>query len=83
VPIREYRAVKRAEGCDYCVERFEVVQKANDPPLSRCPECGAPVRKLISAPSIGASRSGLDERAGNAGFHKLEKLGKGEYEAKY
>jgi putative FmdB family regulatory protein len=83
MPVHEYQAVKKAESCGHCIERFEVVQKISDPPVSRCPECGAPVKRLISAPSIGASRSGFDQRAKSAGFHKLEKLGKGEYEEKY
>jgi hypothetical protein len=28
----------------------------------------------------GRSRSGLDDRAGAAGFHKLKRAGRGEYE---
>ncbi len=59
------------------------MQKLSDEPLKRCPDCGAPVEKQISAPSVGLSRSGLDDRAKNAGFHKLKKLGKGEYEKQY
>jgi len=33
--------------------------------------------------AVGASRSGLDDRAKAAGFTKLKRLGKGEYERQY
>jgi hypothetical protein len=41
------------------------------------------VRKRISLPSIGSSASGVDDRAKKAGFHKLKRTGKGEYEKLY
>jgi predicted nucleic acid-binding Zn ribbon protein len=55
----------------------------NDPPLTHCPECHNSVRRIISAPAVGASKSGFDDRAKAAGFHKLERRGKGEYEKTY
>ena len=60
-----------------------MLRAISDPPLTQCPECGGEVDKLISAPSVGASGSDFDNRARNAGFHKLQRLGKGEYEKKY
>jgi predicted nucleic acid-binding Zn ribbon protein len=59
------------------------MRKLSDPPLERCPECGAEIVKLISAPVVGASKSGFDDRAKSAGFHKLRKVSKGEYEKEY
>lgn len=50
MPIYEYRAI--SQGCDYCRRRFEVRQGMNEAPLTVCPECGAPVRKLFSRPFI-------------------------------
>ena len=41
------------------------------------------MRKLISAPSVGASKSSFDNRAKAGGFSKLKRVGKGEYEKKY
>jgi hypothetical protein len=41
------------------------------------------VVRALSTPSVGASKSGLDQRAKSSGFIKYEKLGKGEYEKKY
>ena len=43
MPIYEYR-------CDACEHAFEEWQKINDPPIRKCPKCGAHrARKLISA----------------------------------
>jgi putative FmdB family regulatory protein len=81
--IYEYQAKDADKSCEYCSKDFEYIQKMTDAPLQACPKCGAPVIKLISAHSVGASRSGLDHRAKAAGFHKLQKVSKGEYEKKY
>lgn len=83
MPIYEYQASSPDESCDHCRDGFECLRKLSDPPLAACPECGSPVAKQISAPSVGASQTGLDDRAKNAGFTKYKKLGKGEYEKKY
>lgn len=83
MPIYEYQARNAKRSCAHCANRFETLQKAGEPALTRCPRCGAPVAKLLSVPSVGASRSGFDSRAKAAGFHKLQRLGKGEYEKKY
>ena len=83
MPIYEFEAECREKSCSYCRDGFEEIQKLSDPPLRTCPKCGAPVVKMISAVSVGHSAGGLDDRAKSAGFHKLQRLGKGEYEKKY
>ncbi|RLB13655.1 MAG: zinc ribbon domain-containing protein [Deltaproteobacteria bacterium] len=35
--------------CQNTGRRFDFFQNMNDEPLQKCPECGGPVRKLISA----------------------------------
>ena len=35
--------------CDTCKHQFERQQKMSDAPVKKCPECGKPVRRLISA----------------------------------
>ncbi len=45
MPIYEYE-------CQTCRHRFELQQKFTDPPIDTCPQCGAAVRKLISAPGL-------------------------------
>jgi len=83
MPIYEYRARDQKHACPQCAGGFEWIQSLHDPPLATCPKCGAPVEKLISPPAIGKSGASLDDRARNAGFHKLKRLGKGEYEKQY
>lgn len=83
MPFYEYQVIEGQKGCEHCRPVFAVLQAISDPRLEACPQCGAPLTKLISAPNVGSSKAGLDDRAKAAGFHKLEKLGKGEYEKKY
>ncbi|MBM4148493.1 MAG: zinc ribbon domain-containing protein [Lentisphaerae bacterium] len=83
MPIYEFEAASATSSCAKCRSGFELLMRMSDPPVTLCPECGAPVRKKISAPAVGGSASGFDERAKNAGFHKLKRLGKGEYERQY
>jgi len=44
VPLYEYQCDR--DG------RFELIQKFSDAPLKKCPKCGGPVQKLLSAPAI-------------------------------
>ena len=83
MPIYEYSAKNANKSCPFCQAGFDHVQSLADAPLAHCPRCGAPVRKRISLPSVGRSQSQLDDRAKNAGFRKLKRLGKGEYEQQY
>ena len=83
MPIFEYQASDPKKSCEHCRERFEHLHIRQEDPLKTCPDCGNPVTKLISAPSVGASQSSFDDRAKAAGFSKLKKLGKGEYEKQY
>src|SRR5262249_61613787 len=51
MPLYEYEC--QVEG-----NRFEVIQKFSDAPLTTCPTCGGPVRRLISSPAIQFKGSG-------------------------
>jgi putative FmdB family regulatory protein len=51
VPLYEYQ-------CKKCKHRFEKIQKFSDAPVKKCPECGGPVEKLLSAPSVQFKGSG-------------------------
>lgn len=83
MPIREYQSSSPEKGCALCRNRFERLESLNAPALLKCPGCGADIVRLISVPRVGASQSGADERAKRAGFHKLKKISKGEYEKLY
>lgn len=83
MPVYEYIAIDEGRGCDFCRAGFEQRQPLGSLPLAVCPRCRAPVRKQPSAVSIGRSKSSLDARAKAAGFSKLKKIGRGEYEQQY
>ena len=69
-------------------ERFELIQRMNDPPLTRHPETDEPVRRVISAPFIGgmwsdsamARNMANDQKLDRLGFTKYVKAGDGIYE---
>lgn len=83
MPIYEFIARNQCQRCPTCQGGFECLLRLGEPVPATCPDCGAPVRKCISAPNVGASVSGFDDRAKASGFHKLKKTGKGEYEKQY
>ena len=51
MPLYEY-------FCDACGERTEILQRFSDAPEVVCAKCGAPMRKLPSAPSFQFKGSG-------------------------
>ena len=52
MPTYEYR-------CDECGERHEVVQSFQDDPLTVCPACGGPLRKVFGAIGVVFKGSGF------------------------
>ena len=48
MPIYEYESLDALKGCENCSKGFEIYQKINDDELDSCPECGNPVKKIIS-----------------------------------
>jgi hypothetical protein len=71
-------------------EVIELMRHINDPPLTRHPETGAPIRRLISTPSIAGRHTDRavknmlndNKRLGELGFTKYERTGKGVMERK-
>ncbi len=80
MPIYEYQPSSERH-CAYCLDGFEILRKINDPELSDCPECGAPVCRKISAPNLAKSGPSLDTaNIEKHGFTQYRKSGKGVYE---
>ena len=48
MPIYEYKSMNANISCKKCFNTFEIIQKVTDRPLASCPECGGPVKKVIS-----------------------------------
>ncbi len=83
MPIYCYEVQDDANGCPACRGGFELSRRLDAPPVTCCPTCRAPVRKVVVPIRVGRSQSGLDDRAKAAGFTKLKRLGQGEYERQY
>ncbi|CAA9413513.1 MAG: hypothetical protein AVDCRST_MAG64-2469 [uncultured Phycisphaerae bacterium] len=82
MPTYVYRVLRPAgsggddAGAD---ETFEVRQSMSDPPLTRHPETGEPVERVICAPQIGKGAQ-TNRELGAAGFTKYKKTSDGKYE---
>lgn len=83
MPLYVYEAKNRRSSCAKCRGGFEITQSLKDERLSVCPECGAPIYRVIQAPGLTHSKTDLHYRAKRAGFHTLKKVEKGEYEKLY
>jgi putative FmdB family regulatory protein len=80
MPINVFKA-SGEQSCPHCRNGFERLQKLDAAPLTRCPECAAPVRKQISAPNIASSGPSLrEDNLERHGFTRYRKLDKGVYE---
>ena len=74
------------QACDACAAGFEIVQKMSDDSLTKCPQCGAPVERVITAPNLngaGKYKTPSDGRMANAGFTQYKRKGKGYYEKSF
>ena len=81
--IYQYEAREGEKGCAKCRAGFEVLQSLREAPVAVCPDCGSRVERVPARAAVGFSQSNLDDRAKAAGFTKLKRLGKGEYERQY
>ena len=80
MPTYVYRVVRAAGAAgDEPEETFEVRQAMSEPPLTRHPETGEPVERVICAPQIGKGAQSNRE-LGAAGFTKYKKTSDGKYE---
>ena len=83
MPIYEYAAVTR--GCVHCEAHFDVLQKLADAPLTQCPQCGAAVRRVISAPNVASGNAHVlsDDHAATSGFTQYRRSEKGAHANAY
>jgi putative FmdB family regulatory protein len=83
MPIYEYQAREAAEGCARCRAVFEVRQSMSEEPLTRCPDCGRPVERIISLSAVSTAQSTRsmlsDKNLKEKGFHKLVNEGGGKF----
>jgi len=75
MPVYEYEHTK--DACKTGVV-FAINQSIHDKPLSRCPKCSGPVKKIISMANISTPKTNTELR--NMGFTKLVRRDDGVYE---
>lgn len=84
MPTYIYQVIK-PDGSDG--EAFEIFQRMKDEPLTRHPQTGQPVRRVIQAPHIAGQWSDAatkktlsDKNLDRMGFTKYQRSGDGTYE---
>jgi putative FmdB family regulatory protein len=73
MPTYQYR-------CTECGEDLEAVQKFSDAPLTECPSCGGPLRKVFNAVGVVFKGTGFyrtDSRVGDSNGELSKADGKG------
>jgi putative FmdB family regulatory protein len=75
MPVYEYEHT--GEACALGI-RFEIIQSTADKPFSKCPDCGRPVKKVISLVGISVPKTNSELR--DLGFTKLVRRDDGVYE---
>ena len=80
MPIYEY--IAQEHGCARCAPGFDLLQKLGDAELQACPDCGAAVRRKISAPHtiVGNSHLTSEGHAAKHGFTQYRRAGGEVYE---
>jgi putative FmdB family regulatory protein len=78
MPLYIYRAKDEARSCDACRLELEVLQRMSAKPLRKCPECGAPISKQVTAPNSAFPEGPAQLR--NMGMARLERRSDGSYE---
>jgi predicted nucleic acid-binding Zn ribbon protein len=86
MPLYVYRVIRPKSGTDRRdasaaaqEETFEVRQSIHDPALTKHPETGEPVERVICAPAIASSKMG-NAALSSAGFTKYSRRSDGTYE---
>ena len=75
MPVYEYEHTEQSCSAGRI---FEVNQSLEERPLSKCPQCGQPIKKLISL--VGVSTPKTNGELRDLGFTKLVKRDDGIYE---
>ena len=81
MPIYHYIAENPEQGCRRCSQGFDLRRPVAREPLTQCPLCKAPVKKVISQINTPRVTKPVSiSAAKSAGFTVLEKRCDGSYE---
>ncbi len=75
MPVYEYEHTEKACELGTC---FEVTQPMSSDKFTQCPNCGNPVKRLISLVAVSTPKTNSDLK--NMGFTKLVRRDNGVYE---
>lgn len=80
MPIYVYCATTERR-CPHCAGGYDVLQSLQEQAMTRCPECEAPVSRVLTAPNLASSKPSLSEESiGKHGFTQYRKVERGVYE---
>lgn len=83
MPTYVYESINKNNSCKFCAGGFEIEQGIKEPALTKCPECGAPVRRIITGVNISTATSTKtllsDKNIKKHGFTKLVNEGNGKF----
>ncbi len=82
MPIYVYQALEAEKGCKKCGPSFELRQSIMDESLTHCPECQAPIQRVIQPVGIGKGWNKnllSDKNLKEKGFTKLVNEGNGKF----
>lgn len=78
MPIYEYEHLDPEHpGCE---EVVDAMQSISDENLTACPECGNPVRRIVSKPNFSIGINMSADATAKKGFTTYRKSGSGTYE---
>ena len=76
MPLYEYQALNPAHSCRHCRDSFEILQGIHDQPQGACPDCGEPVRKIISRCHAAVMETSPEQASVGKALMEYEKSGK-------
>jgi putative FmdB family regulatory protein len=83
MPTYDYRTTSPDTAPECCREPFEVVQRMAEDALTKCPKCGGPIERMISAPGFTTKKSTKammsDANLKRLGFKKMVNEGGGKF----
>lgn len=81
MPTYVYQAIDPEKGCEHCKDSFEWVQPISEAALIACPQCSAPIHRVIQPVGITLGKKYLlsEQNMKKHGFSKLVNEGDGRF----
>ncbi len=81
MPIYVYQSITPEKSCGLCASSFERFQSFSEATLTECPECHAPIHRIIQPVGMRVGKKHLltDDNVKKHGFTKLVNEGGGKF----